>query len=123
MPCIHSTVNRVRLIGRVQHPPRYYCTPRGQDLTRFTLATRGEGNGMVYHECVAWGGPAFALYDHLSGGELLAIEGKLRYRSPASRKDTYVVVQHFNLLDRSGPTLADVAHHPAGTYPVDHADQ
>ena len=116
-------MNSVRLIGRVQHAPRYYCTAAGRDLTRITLAVRIPRNRTVLHECVAWGGPAFSLYDKLRTGDLLAVEGKLRYRSPACRKDGYIVVRHFSIVERPSPSLAGISHHATVADTIDHADQ
>ena len=116
-------MNSVRLIGRVRHAPRYHCTAAGRDLTRWTLAVHTKENGIMLHECVAWGGPAFWLYDHLCAGHLLAVEGKLRYRSTGCRRDTYIIVRHFNILKGLNLSFAGVEHQPTVPDTIDHADQ
>ena len=116
-------MNSVRLLGRVAYPPRYHCTAQARDLTRLTLATLTEGSESVYHECVAWGEPAFSLYDHLSGGELVAIEGRLRYRSSTSRKRGYVVIRRWTILKQGKRALLSVADRSAGTDSIHQADQ
>ncbi|WP_104420896.1 single-stranded DNA-binding protein [Neolewinella xylanilytica] len=92
------TVNRVTLIGKVLHSPRYFCTPQAQDLARFTLSTVDDHGVATNHECVAWGAPALHLHAHLRPGDLLLIRGTLRHRPRPRRKGAYVRLQQYAFL-------------------------
>lgn len=81
--------NKVTLIGHLGKDPDFSTTQNGRNYARFSLATneayRNREGELVeeteWHRCVVWGSKAEAVHKHLTKGQEVAVEGKLRHRS------------------------------------------
>ena len=73
-------MNSLTLIGEVAADPVYFCTEKGQDLTRIQLRTTDDRGYTTLHHCQAWGPLALDLHRHLRKGECCMVRGPLRYR-------------------------------------------
>lgn len=87
-------MNTVTLVGHVAAAPVYHCTPAGQDLSRFRLATPGR-TALQEHHCLAWGPAALDLHRHLRVGERMLVRGELNYTSQGRAE---VVVRGYTYL-------------------------
>lgn len=107
-------MNRVTLIGRLGQDPETQDTKTGGIITKFSLATDDsyrdkDGNKVEqtdWHNIVAFGKQAEVLSKYLKKGDMLAIEGKVKYSS--YEKDgikmyyTNINLERFTFLPSSG---------------------
>jgi single-strand DNA-binding protein len=80
--------NTVNLVGRAGIAPIIRTFENGMKLAKFSLATNetiSEVNGKKkltqWHQIIAWGTHAEQIEKHVKKGQLLAIDGKITYRS------------------------------------------
>lgn len=86
---MNSLRNRVNLIGNLGQDPETKSLESGKKMTRFTLATsddfkNGDGQKIketTWHNIVAWNGLADIAGKYLKKGRLVAVEGRIVYRS------------------------------------------
>lgn len=79
-------MNHVNIIGKMTTKPRYYETPNGRTIARFTVATKetildDTGNPTEitdWHRVTAWGNWVKVLQEFATTGMDLAVEGKLK---------------------------------------------
>ena len=110
--------NIVILVGRVSSDIQF-DTGKGKDkdvtLARFSLATNEryeKSRGSVqYHSLVMWGHKrAEFCKNHIKKGQLLCIQGKLKYRSWEDekgnpRKTTQVNIDEITFLSKKGESI------------------
>ena len=73
-------MNSVTLIGELVSDPVYFCTAKGQDLTRLQIRTTEADGTSTLHHCLAWGPLALQLHQHLRKGEWSLLRGPIKYR-------------------------------------------
>jgi single-strand DNA-binding protein len=102
-------LNRVILTGRLTKDPEVRYTKEEVPLARFTVAVneikRKNGDaGVNYFNCVAWRGLAGICGEYLKKGSLVAIEGKMQFKSYESngqkKQSTEVLVDNMLMLDK-----------------------
>lgn len=102
-------MNRVILTGNLVADPDVRMTKNDTPVTHFRLAVdrsakKGEDAKADYISCVAWNGLAKICGQYLQKGRLVAIEGKLRFRSYESngqkKSVTEVFIDSMQMLDR-----------------------
>lgn len=79
--------NSITLIGNVGQQPEVFFTKAGEEFLRFSLATNESyrdksGNRVTrteWHTIMVFGAKAGVLKENLSKGNLLAVQGQLRY--------------------------------------------
>ena len=78
------SLNRACLTGYLSTDVELKYTPADKPYARFSLATSETYNGKVqtdFHRIVAWGKSAEACAKYLVKGQLVAVEGKIKYSS------------------------------------------
>lgn len=102
-------LNRVILTGRLTKDPEVRYTKEQVPLAKFTVAVneikRKNGDaGVNYFNCVAWRGLAGICGEYLKKGSLVAIEGKMQFKSFESngqkKQSTEVLVDNMLMLDK-----------------------
>lgn len=110
-------LNRLILTGRLTKDPELRYTKEEVPLARFTVAVndikKKDGtSGVNFFNCVAWRGLAGVCGEYLKKGSLVAIEGKMQFKSYESKgqkkQATEVLVDNMLMLDKrfykdSGP--------------------
>ncbi len=103
-------LNRVILTGRLTKDPEVRYTKEEIPLARFTVAVndlkKKDGtSGVNFFNCVAWRGLAGVCGEYLKKGSLVAIEGKMQFKSYESKgqkkQATEVLVDNMLMLDKS----------------------
>ena len=112
-------LNRVQLIGHLAADPEWRVTDTQHEMTSFRLATNKvyyttQGPKKVreqkteWHSCLAWGKLAKIIYDHLTKGQMVFVEGELETSNWEDDKGkhsrTTIVAHDVILLERSTPT-------------------
>ncbi len=104
------SLNRTELIGRLGQEPEMRCTPDGQAVTKFSLATDrpskpGTQSEPDWHNVVCWQKLAEFAGQHLTKGRLVFVAGRLTYRSWEGKdgqkhRTTEIVATELIPLDR-----------------------
>ena len=98
-------LNRSILAGRLVADPEIRYTQNETAVTHFRLAINRYGSDNAeFINCVAWGGLAKVCGEYLKKGKLVAVEGRLQFRSYKNktgqkRSTTEVVVDNLQMLD------------------------
>lgn len=102
-------LNRVILIGRLGKSPELRYTPNGTAVCNFSIAVdRDYGdNETDWFDIVVWRKQAEACANYIDKGSLVAIDGRLQFRSYETndgqkRKVTEVVANNVKFLDSKG---------------------
>ncbi len=102
-------LNRIILTGRLTKEPELRYTKDEIPVARFTVAVNDfkKKNGdypVNYFNCVAWRGLAGICGDYLKKGSLVAIEGKMQFKSFDSKgqkkQSVEVLVDNMLMLDK-----------------------
>ncbi len=102
-------LNRLILTGRLTKDPEIRYTKEEIPLARFTVAVndmkKKDGTSAVnFFNCVAWRGLAGICGEYLKKGSLVAIEGKMQFKSYESKgqkkQSTEVLVDNMLMLDK-----------------------
>jgi single-strand DNA-binding protein len=102
-------LNRLILTGRLTKDPEVRYTKEEIPLARFTVAVndlkKKDGtSGVNFFNCVAWRGLAGVCGEYLKKGSLVAIEGKMQFKSFESKgqkkQSTEVLVDNMLMLDK-----------------------
>lgn len=101
-------INKVILTGRLTKPLSLARTGTNRVYSRFTLAvnrrtTNDNQQASDFINCIAWNKTAEVMYEHLSKGALIGIEGRLNTGSYEKNGEkiytTDVVVENFHFLE------------------------
>lgn len=107
---MNAISNYVQLIGCLRHEVNYKELENGNNLARFSLATKevhrdksGERHVEVQaHNIIGWGKVAYMMNVLLKKGSSVLVQGKLQYRmvgqAPHQQVQTEVVVKEFRLI-------------------------
>jgi len=106
-------VNKVLLIGRLGSHPEMRVYESGRKVTWFNLATNErykDNNNKIqekteWHRITCYGALADFVYENITKGKLIFIEGKLHYYK--DKKDvtrTEIVAQKIRVLERKSST-------------------
>lgn len=114
--------NKLTLIGRVGGDPEYKVTNKGTEITGFSLATSeswkddsGEWHEETdWHNITMFGKNAIRANEKVRKGDLLLIEGKVRYekwndKDGNKRTTTKVIASFFRQLTKSEKTAMESA--------------
>jgi len=102
-------LNRLILTGRLTKDPEVRYTKEEIPLAKFTVAVndikKKDGTaGVNFFNCVAWRGLAGICGEYLKKGSLVAIEGKMQFKSYESKgqkkQATEVLVDNMLMLDK-----------------------
>ena len=116
-------LNRAILAGRLVADPEVRYTQNETAVTHFRLAINVYGSDNAeFINCVAWGGLAKVCGEYLKKGKLVAVEGRLQFRSFKSktgqkRSTTEVVIENLQMLDSKFHTAAAKAEVQEETLP------
>lgn len=113
--------NKVLLIGRLGKDPELTHTPSGTAVCKFSVATNsgfGDKKTTDWHSIVAWAKTAEACEKYLNKGSLVAIEGRIQYRTyedkEGNRKHfTDIVANDIKFLDPKSETSGNRTSAPA----------
>jgi len=98
-------LNRTILAGRLVADPEIRYTKNETAVAHFRMAINCYGSKDVeFISCVAWGGLAKISGEYLKKGRMIAVEGKLQFRSfktkaGQSKSTTEVVIENLQMLD------------------------
>ena len=121
-------INRVVLTGRLVKALGIERTQTNRKYTRFTLAvqrrTQKDGQQEAdFVNCIAWNNTAEIMYEHLSKGALIGIEGRLSTGSYEKNGEkvytTDVVVENFHFLESKNKQQSVTYNEPTSKPPVD----
>lgn len=121
-------INRVVLTGRLTKALGIERTKTNRKYTRFTLAvqrrTQKDGQQEAdFVNCIAWNNTAEIMYEHLSKGALIGIEGRLSTGSYEKSGEkvytTDVVVENFHFLESKNKQQSVTYNEPTSKPPVD----
>lgn len=121
-------INRVVLTGRLTKALGIERTQTNRKYTRFTLAvqrrTQKDGQQEAdFVNCIAWNNTAEIMYEHLSKGALIGIEGRLSTGSYEKNGEkvytTDVVVENFHFLESKNKQQSVTYNEPTSKPPVD----
>lgn len=121
-------INRVVLTGRLTKELGIERTQTNRKYTRFTLAvqrrTQKDGQQEAdFVNCIAWNNTAEIMYEHLSKGALIGIEGRLSTGSYEKNGEkvytTDVVVENFHFLESKNKQQSVTYNEPTSKPPVD----
>lgn len=121
-------INRVVLTGRLTKALGIERTKTNRKYTRFTLAvqrrTQKDGQQEAdFVNCIAWNNTAEIMYEHLSKGALIGIEGRLSTGSYEKNGEkvytTDVVVENFHFLESKNKQQYVTYNEPTSKPPVD----
>lgn len=121
-------INRVVLTGRLTKTLGIERTQTNRKYTRFTLAvqrrTQKDGQQEAdFVNCIAWNNTAEIMYEHLSKGALIGIEGRLSTGSYEKNGEkvytTDVVVENFHFLESKNKQQSVTYNEPTSKPPVD----
>lgn len=121
-------INKVILIGRLTKPLNLNRTSTNKVYSRFTLAvnrrtTNDNQQSSDFINCVAWNKTAEVMYEHLSKGALIGIEGRLNTGSYEKNGEkvytTDVVVENFHFLESKNKQQSVTYNEPTSKPPVD----
>lgn len=101
--------NRIILMGRLTRDPELRHLQNGTALCKFglacnTYAGKDRDDNVLFIDCTAWGKKAEAINDYFAKGEMIHLEGELRFQSwedkqtGGKRSKHEVNVQNFSFL-------------------------
>lgn len=128
-------VNRVELIGNVGQDPNYRTLDSGAEVTKLSIATTKywkdkEGTQQsetAWHPVTLWSHQAKFAKDYIQKGDLVRVEGELKYDKYQDKK--YPDVTHYshevvglkiNLLSKSKNSQTNQQNTPSFPRPEDH---
>lgn len=97
-------MNIVGLIGRLVRNPELRKTNTGKSVCEFTLAVDRRGSDEAdFIGCIAWNKTADLVYQYLSKGSLVGVEGRIQTSNYDNKKGekvykTHVVVESVKFL-------------------------
>ena len=97
-------INQVTLLGRVGKDPEIRYTKDNQAVAMFSIATNemGKDKPATWHNVQAWEGKAELVEKYVKKGDLLYIQGKIKYTEKDGKYYTAIVIHTMQFLSSKG---------------------
>lgn len=91
------SMNSVSLVGRLGKDPETR-TFGDKSVTKFTLATKGYGDNVDWHNIECWGKTGELAQKYLTKGQLAGISGAIRYSKKDEKFFTNIIADRIEFL-------------------------